>query len=144
MDSDSAEATIAKARDRLDPRFPGEEGMGVTNVLLSSIGVELATDPLAGAEREAAQRSIARAWQRYLESLAEDSALVALIEDVHWADPSLFELVESVVARAAGRILVAVHGATRPVRATAGLGRRALGRDGDLAVRPVSRGRHRS
>ena len=106
LDSDSAEATISKARDRLDPRFPGEEGMGITNVLLSSIGVELATDPLAGAEREAAQRLVARAWQRYLESLAEDSALVVLIEDLHWADPSLLELVESVVARAAGRIFV--------------------------------------
>src|SRR4029453_7866815 len=72
----------------------------------SSIGVELATDPLAGAEREAAQRLIARSWQRYLESLAEGAPLLALIDDVHWADPSLLELLESVVARASGPILV--------------------------------------
>ena len=106
LDSDPAEETIAKARERLDPRFPGEEGMGVANVLLSSIGVELATDPLAGAEREAAQRLIARSWQQYLESLAGGAPLVALIDDVHWADPSLLELLESVVARASGPILV--------------------------------------
>jgi len=106
LDSDPAEETIAKARERLDPRFPGEEGMGVASVLLSSIGVELATDPLAGAEREAAQRLIARSWQRYLESLADGAPLVALIDDVHWADPSLLELLESVVARASGPIFV--------------------------------------
>ncbi len=53
LDSDPAVETIAKAREALDPRFPGEEGMGVASVLLSSIGVELASDPLAGAEREA-------------------------------------------------------------------------------------------
>ncbi|HET7236439.1 MAG TPA: tetratricopeptide repeat protein, partial [Actinomycetota bacterium] len=97
---------LAKARDRLDPRFPGEAEMGTTAVLLSSIGVELSSDPLAGTEREAAQRLIARAWQRYAESLAADGPLVALIEDIHWADPRLLELVESVVSRAAGPALV--------------------------------------
>src|SRR4249920_965396 len=106
LDSDPAEETVTKARERLDPRFSGEEGMGVANVVLSSIGFELATDPLAGAEREAAQRLIARSWQRYLESLAEDAPLVALIDDVQWADPSLLELLESIVARASGPILV--------------------------------------
>jgi hypothetical protein len=106
LDSDPADETIAKARERLDPRFPGEEGLGVASVLLSSIGVELATDPLAGAERETAQRLIARSWQRYLESLAEEAPLVALIDDVHWADPSLLELLESIVARGSGAILV--------------------------------------
>ena len=106
LDSDPPEETIAKARERLDPRFPGEEGIGVASVLLSSIGVELATDPLAGAEREAAQGLIARSWQRYLESLAEEAPLIALIDDVHWADQSLLEVLESVVARAHGPILV--------------------------------------
>ena len=78
--------------------------MGVASVLLSSIGVELATDPLAGAEREAAPGLIARSWQRYLESLAVVAPLIALIDDVHWADPSLLEVLESVVARARGPI----------------------------------------
>ena len=115
--------------------------MGVASVLLSSIGVELATDPLAGAEREAAQRLIARSWQRYLESLAEGAPLVALIDDVHWADPSLLELLESVVARASGADPRAVHGATRPVRATSAVGRRTLERDDDLPVRALARRR---
>ena len=141
LDSDPAEETIAKARERLDPRFPGEEGLGVASVLLSSIGVELATDPLAGAEREAAQRLIARSWQRYLESLAEGAPLVALIDDVHWADPSLLELLESVVARASGPILVLCMARPDLFERRARVGRRALERDDDLPVRALARRR---
>ena len=37
--------------------------------------------PAAGAEPQTAQRMIARAWQRYVEALAADRPLVALIED---------------------------------------------------------------
>jgi class 3 adenylate cyclase/tetratricopeptide (TPR) repeat protein len=106
LDSDPAPAILQKARARLDPRFPGEEGMGITSVLLSSVGVEVPSDPLAGAEREAARRLIARAWQRYLESLAAEGPLIALIEDIHWADASLLDLIESVVSRASGPALV--------------------------------------
>jgi len=105
-DSDPPEAISRKARARLDPRFPGEEGMGVTSVLLSSIGVEVPSDPLAGAGREAARRVVARAWQRYLEALAADAPLVALLEDLHWADPNLLGLIEDVVAGAEGPALL--------------------------------------
>ena len=106
LNSDPADVVLEKTRERIDPRFPGEEAMGTTAVLLSSIGIEQPSDPLAGTEREAAQRLIARAWQRYLESLAADAPLVALLEDVHWADPGLLELVETVAARATGPVLV--------------------------------------
>ena len=106
LDSDPPEAVLRKARERLDPRFPGEEAMGTTAVLLSSIGIEQASDPLAGTERAAAQRLIARAWQRYLESMTSAGPVVALIEDLHWADPILLELIEAVVSRASGAALV--------------------------------------
>ncbi len=106
LDSDPSEAILEKARVRLDPRFPGEEGLGVTGVLLSSIGVDVASDPLAGTDADAARRVIVRAWQRYLESMATEGPVIALLEDIHWADPSLLELIETVVARASGPALV--------------------------------------
>jgi tetratricopeptide (TPR) repeat protein len=106
LDSDPHETILEKARAHLDPRFAGEEGLGVTGVLLSSIGVELPSDPLAGTDPDAARRAIARAWQRYLETRASDGPVLALIEDIHWADPSLLELIETVVARASGAALV--------------------------------------
>ena len=108
LDSDAAATALAKARERLDPRFPGDEGIGVTSILLSSIGVELDSDPLAGAEPASAHRMIARAWQRYAEALASDVPLVALIEDLHWADPRLLDLLEAIMTRASGAILILI------------------------------------
>jgi class 3 adenylate cyclase/tetratricopeptide (TPR) repeat protein len=105
-DSDPADTILRKAHARLDPRFPGDEGMGVAGVLLSSIGVEVPSDPLAGAELEAARRMVARAWQRYLGSMAAEGPLVALVEDLHWADPSLLALIEEVVHGADGPLLL--------------------------------------
>jgi class 3 adenylate cyclase/tetratricopeptide (TPR) repeat protein len=106
LDSDEPEMILETARARLDPRFPGEEGLGTTGVLLSSIGVELPSDPLAGTDPEAARGVIARAWQRYLETMTAEGPVLALIEDIHWADPSLLDLIETVIDRAAGPALV--------------------------------------
>ena len=69
-------------RARLDPRFPGDEGIGVTSILLSSIGVELDSDPLTGAEpRDGASddRSSVAAVRRSRSPGMRP--LVALIED---------------------------------------------------------------
>jgi class 3 adenylate cyclase/tetratricopeptide (TPR) repeat protein len=106
LDSDSSEVFLEKARARLDPRFPGEEGIGVTAVLLSSIGVDVPSDPLAGTDPGAAARVIAHAWQRYLESMTSAGPVLALIEDIHWADPRLLELFETVIAHAGGPALI--------------------------------------
>ena len=106
LDSDTSATALGKARARLDPRFPGDEGIGVTSILLSSIGVELDSDPLTGAEPQTAHQMIVRAWQRYVEALAADRPLVAMIEDLHWADPRLLDLVEAIAARANGVMLL--------------------------------------
>jgi class 3 adenylate cyclase/tetratricopeptide (TPR) repeat protein len=106
LDSDEPRVILEKARARLDPRFSGEQGLGTTGVLLSSIGVELPSDPLAGTDPEAVQGVIARAWQRYLETMTSEGPVLALIEDIHWADPSLLDLIETVLGRAAGPALV--------------------------------------
>jgi class 3 adenylate cyclase len=99
LDSDPPEEILRKARASLEPRFAGEDAIGVTAVLLSSIGVAVRSDPLAGADAVAAQRMISRAWQRAIERIADGRPLVAVIEDIHWADPRLLDLLEAVVAR---------------------------------------------
>jgi class 3 adenylate cyclase/tetratricopeptide (TPR) repeat protein len=106
LDSDPPEEILRKARASLEPRFAGEDGIGVTAVLLSSIGVTVPSDPLAGADTAAAERMIVRAWQRAIERIADGRPLVALIEDIHWADPRLLDLLEAVTARVDGPVLM--------------------------------------
>jgi class 3 adenylate cyclase/tetratricopeptide (TPR) repeat protein len=107
LDSDPQETIVAKASARLDPRFVGEaEAFGTTQVLLSSIGIGLGSDPLAGLEPVAARRAIAFAWRRYFESISVEQPVIALIEDIHWADAGLLDLLESLAATVSGPLLL--------------------------------------
>jgi len=106
LDSDRPEEIPRKAAARLDVLLAGHEGHeGTVRVLLSSIGVPVAPDPLAGAEPRAARELIARSWREYLESLGAGAPLVAIVEDLHWADPSLLELIEYLAARVEAPVL---------------------------------------
>ena len=96
----------AKAGEWLSGRFAGEErGTETVGVLLSSIGAPVHPDPLGGATADVARELIARAWWTYVESLAARGPVVALFEDIHWADPSLLDLLETLAARVAAPVL---------------------------------------
>ncbi len=107
LDSDPPETIAAKATGRLDQRFVGtDEAFRTTEVLLSSIGVALRSDPLVGLEPAVARRAIAAAWRRYFESISTEGPVVALIEDIHWAEASLLDLLESVAGSVSGPVLL--------------------------------------
>jgi len=105
LDNDPPDTVLTKALETVEPRLrPEERGGGVTQVLLSSIGVPVSPDPLAGAEGRAARELIARSWRTYFESIAANP-VVAILEDLHWADPSLLSLVEDLAAKVPRAIL---------------------------------------
>jgi class 3 adenylate cyclase len=106
LDSDAPEEILRKARATLEPRLARADDIGDTAVLLSSIGIAVPSDPLAGADAVAAERMVARAWQRALERIADGRPLVAAIEDIHWADPRLLDLLETVIARVDAPVLM--------------------------------------
>jgi class 3 adenylate cyclase/tetratricopeptide (TPR) repeat protein len=51
---------------------------------------------LIGLEASAGQEELVWAFRRALERLADEGPLVVLVDDVHWAEPTLLDLVESV------------------------------------------------
>jgi class 3 adenylate cyclase/tetratricopeptide (TPR) repeat protein len=57
---------------------------------------------LIGLESSAAQEELVWAFRRALEHLADKRPLVVLIDDIHWAEPTLLDLVESVADLARG------------------------------------------
>ena len=107
MDNDPPESMQEKALARLEPRWAADErAAGSSRVLLSSIGVPVSPDPLAGLDPAAAKESIARAWRFYFEARAAEHPVVALLEDLHWADASLLDLIEHLAGRVAGALLL--------------------------------------
>ena len=51
---------------------------------------------LIGLESSAAPEEIVWSFRRALEHLADTGSLVVLVDDIHWADPTLLDLIESV------------------------------------------------
>jgi class 3 adenylate cyclase/tetratricopeptide (TPR) repeat protein len=74
--------------------------------------VESHLRPLVGLETEAGLGGDRRgeafaAWRRFLEALAEQRALVVVVEDLHWADEGLLDFVDELVDWLSGvRLLV--------------------------------------
>jgi class 3 adenylate cyclase/tetratricopeptide (TPR) repeat protein len=78
----------------------------VRAVLAGSLDGELAADRLAAAVGSAAvpasPEEIAWAFRRLCEALATEQPLIVVIEDIHWAEPTLLDLVEYVASFAQG------------------------------------------
>jgi class 3 adenylate cyclase/tetratricopeptide (TPR) repeat protein len=106
LDSDTPAAILAKARAMLGRRFAADDPQGTSEVLMSAIGLDAGSDPLAGVDPTVASGAIATAWRRYFESLCAVGPVLALIEDIHWADEAVLGLVESLSARTGGALVV--------------------------------------
>jgi tetratricopeptide (TPR) repeat protein len=106
LDSDPPDVIESKAHERIGRRFGKGDGYGSTlRTLLSSIGIPIDADPLAGVGREAAHRMIINAWSEYFSTLASHTTLIAWIEDLHWADDALLDLIDRLLDRIAAPVL---------------------------------------
>jgi DNA-binding SARP family transcriptional activator len=82
----------AVTRDRLG----GRDGLGVL------LGLEAEEDLHPWQQRE----RLREAWAGFLDELTADGPAVVLVEDLHWADDALLELLEQGVRQAAGALLL--------------------------------------
>jgi class 3 adenylate cyclase/tetratricopeptide (TPR) repeat protein len=82
-EGDSAETAI----DRIDAFVAGlPEAAAIGRGLVGLVGLEAS----------AAQEELVWAFRRALEHVADEGPLVVLIDDIHWAEPTLLDLIESV------------------------------------------------
>jgi class 3 adenylate cyclase/tetratricopeptide (TPR) repeat protein/ribosomal protein L40E len=100
----------ARVRDALatlvaDLRQDDEDGRRLLSVLRTIVGAQAGeeappgTDPIPPSE-------VADAWARVVGSLATPGPLVLHLEDVHWADEVLLDVIEQVAGAMAGRAVL--------------------------------------
>jgi predicted ATPase/class 3 adenylate cyclase len=67
-----------------------------------TIGIEAKSrrNSLLPVDAQQKQEGLLRAWRVFFEALAQPTGLILLIEDIHWADDALLDLIEFVAARA--------------------------------------------
>jgi class 3 adenylate cyclase/tetratricopeptide (TPR) repeat protein len=85
-----------------DPPEEVRRRLGSREILGLTLGLDIAGElhPLAARDR------LHAAWASFLSELASEQPLVVLIEDVHWAEPPLLDLLERAARDATGPLLL--------------------------------------
>ena len=78
----------------------------VTYALAITAGISLEGNPLDRMSPETIGEELGLAWPRFLTALAVDGPVVVVVEDLHWAEPPLLDMLEYLISRAAGPILI--------------------------------------
>lgn len=91
-DSDPAAAAREKLESAVAASLPPDTAADVARHLAALTGI-------APEETIPEKHVLFLSARRFVEALAADRALVLLYEDMHWADPSLLELIEHLAAR---------------------------------------------
>ena len=106
-----------------DPQSVVLDRLGSRDILGTALGIDVAhgLHPLAARDR------FQDAWVAFLEQIAADRPLVIEIEDLHWAEDQLLELLERLVRDTAGPMLLVATARPELVEKRPGWGARVPG-----------------
>jgi class 3 adenylate cyclase len=140
LDTDPAWRVLAKVSGACDTILAGDPAIRPDRAcaaLAYTIGVEDPDQPMPAEPRQVRVEMHA-AWRGFFTSIARDTPVVAVIEDIHWADPALLDLLQDVTERVEGPLLFVCT--ARPeltdLRPTWGGGRRNAS---SLSLDPLTR-----
>jgi class 3 adenylate cyclase/tetratricopeptide (TPR) repeat protein len=83
----------------------GEDAHGTAALLAFTIGVPDPRAPTAGVDPREVRRRVHLAWRAFFTSLATAGPVIVLVEDIHWADPALLDLLDQLGERTQGPAL---------------------------------------
>jgi class 3 adenylate cyclase len=102
---DTAEAASAKLQ-RLVHGLAAPVAERMAFALAIGAGISLSDNPLEHVSPESIGEELSLAWPWLLSALAGVRPLIVLVEDLHWGEPPLLEMVEHLVSRATGPLLL--------------------------------------
>jgi class 3 adenylate cyclase/tetratricopeptide (TPR) repeat protein len=76
-----------------------------TAALAFTVGVEDPAYAFARMDPKEVRAEVHAAWRSFFSALALTQLVVVLVEDIHWADPALLDLLEDLAERAVGPLL---------------------------------------
>jgi DNA-binding SARP family transcriptional activator len=128
----AGEAVLTGARTRLAPLGLADDEVEQTAyALATTAGFALPGNPLDQLEPRIVADELARAWPRFATALASRQPTILVIEDLHWAGDPLVALLDRLLVRSEGRLLVVAT--ARPELADAHPGF-ATGREGVTSI----------
>jgi class 3 adenylate cyclase len=107
-DSDPPDVTLERLRSFGAERLRAvldDDTTRATAALAYTVGVEDPDHPFSSIEPREVRSRIHAAWRSLFTSLALTGPVVAIVEDIHWADPALLDLLEELADRVAGAVV---------------------------------------
>jgi DNA-binding SARP family transcriptional activator len=86
--------------------LPDRDVVATIAALAATIGIDLADGRFGQLPPKAVADELARAWPRFAAALAAAGPALLVIEDVHWADDQLLDMLERMVARAVFPLMI--------------------------------------
>lgn len=123
--SHEAGSKLAKMIADLPPDSVSDKDW-LVNALAVTAGIGLADNPISDLSPQSASEELQLAWPSFASALAADRPTVLLIEDVHWAETPLLEMLEQLALRAVGPLLIMTTARPIFMEQQAGWGARAL------------------
>ena len=75
-----------------------------TAAIAFTTGLEDPATPLAEEEPKRVRNEMHAAWRTFFSALAADRPVVVVVEDIHWADPAMLDLLEELADRVEGGV----------------------------------------
>ena len=103
--ADEASAKIARlVETSVDPALTVDPRRTAA-ALASTLGLRPLADPLESLDPRELYRELVEAWRALLASFARSFPVVAVVEDLHWADPTMLDVLDELAERLDGPIL---------------------------------------
>ncbi len=108
LDSDAPAQAVRKLeimRDRLiDTRLAADPSR-TTALLGLTVGIAVPGYDFGRMDPEALHVAVVDAWRTFFSAIAVDGPVIAVIEDIHWADTALLDILDDLGARVQGSVL---------------------------------------
>jgi DNA-binding SARP family transcriptional activator len=103
--------SAATAESKLARRVHGviedrDDAEQTVAALARAAGIALGDSAFEGMASESVAEAIGLAWPRFLGALVRERPVLVVVEDLHWAEAPLLDILERLVSRAAGPLLI--------------------------------------
>ncbi len=137
--ADTAAEKLRSAVERLvnAEHLPADDGARVVHALAMTAGLPIPDNPLEQLAPDAVAAELARAWPAFLSAITRTGPTVVVLEDVHWAGDQLMSMVDRLVSRSTGPLLLVATARPEFMEAAQGL---TLNSEevSTIALRPLS------
>jgi class 3 adenylate cyclase/tetratricopeptide (TPR) repeat protein len=110
LDSDASDVALARihrAADSILRAVPGQasDAARTTAALAFTVGLQDPAYPVGQADPREVRAATNEAWRVYFSALSRQRPLVVVVEDIHWADMALLDLLKELADHSEGSLL---------------------------------------